>query len=427
MVMTVAARFGGKAVNLLAFLVLARTLSLEDLGVYGFLFATALLLATGFDFGVRNSVAYFIGKNPQDTATLTVQSLLLWVVFSLCCMVGMYVSMLYSPGNLTTPEYVVPSLVLVSSMLFLRMQQGVLFGQGRLKFYNTTELASRVVLLGTTIGLLVTHNITLDTALWSLALSQIVASIYLAWGVLPVARGGKWNDWPVVRGLLGRGFLFMIGVLVMLASKRLALLILSQLGSPDELGLFYGLQRLTEVLTEIGLAVAVVVFSSNVRSKSAEEAVETAAHSTRVSFALFSLITIVMFVGADLIVPIALGPEFAGHITMFRVVLIATLIGSVWTILFPSLSAINSPMLAFLIFLPHMLLNCVLIWVLYAAYGMMGAAYSVLIMNFGLTATFLIVFKLRYGVRIRDFLIPQRSDVDIGGFVTKVRRRLKRT
>ena len=92
------------------------------------------------------------------------------------------------------------------------------------------------------------------TALWTIP-TGIAAAIYLAVGVLPGARGGKWNDWPVVRALLGRGFLFMIGVLLMLASKRLALLILSQLGEPHELGLFYGLQRLTEVLTEIGLAV----------------------------------------------------------------------------------------------------------------------------------------------------------------------------
>ena len=427
MILTVAARFGGKAVNLFAFLVLARTLSLEDLGFYGFLFNAALLLATGFDFGVRNSVAYFIGKNPQDTATLTLQALLLWVVFAVGGAAGLYLTLAWSPGGLAQPQYMLPAVVLVASMLFLRMLQGVLFGEGRLKFYNATELASRVVLLGTTLALLATGMIRLDTALWSLALSQLAAAIYLAAGVVPAARHGQWNDWPVVQALLVRGFLFMLGVLLMLASKRLALLVLSQLGEPHELGLFYGLQRLTEVLTEIGMAVAVVVFSSNVRAKDAGEAIETAAHSTRISFALFTAIAIVLFAAADIVVPLALGAEFAGHVAEFRVLLVATLIGSIWAILFSSLSAITNPMASFLIFLPHMLLNLALLWALFSAFGMMGASVAVLVMNLGLTATFLVVFKFKYGTRIRDFILPQPGDLDVGAAVAKFRRRLRKS
>ena len=423
MLMTIAARFGGKAINLLVFLVVARVLALDELGLYGLIFSLAVLLTSGFDFGVRNSVAYFIGKQPSLAPTYVIQSLLLFLPFAVGSLVGLYLSLLFSPGELIRAQFLLPSGVLVVSMLFMRMQQGLLLGAGRIKFFNVTELASRVVLLGTTAVLFITGSIRLDTALWSLAISQLAASFLLLRGVLPDARGGNWRDTEALRALLVRGVLFMLGVLLMLVSKRLAIFLLSQLGSPAEVGLYFGLQRMTEILTEIGLAVAVVVFSSSVRAKSDLVAVDEAAHSTRISLAMFTVISAVMFAGADWLVPLALGDDFAGQANLFRVVLVGTLAGSVWTILFPSLSALTSPLLPIFLFLPHLAGNLVLMWVLFGMFGIMGAAWAMVVMNLGLTATFLIVFRMRYKVRIRDFLLPRRSDIDFAALARKLRRR----
>lgn len=413
MLMTVAARFGGKTVNLIVFLVLARTLSLADLGLYGFVFVTVLIMSTAFDVGVRNSLGYFIGRNPGDTATLTLQAMALWVVFSVTAVAALWLFFRFSVADLEQPRYFVPCALFMASALFLRMLQGALMGQGRIKFYNQTELMSRLVLAIGTFGLLAVDSITLFTALWTLALSQAAAALLLGWGTIESAKGGRLSDRGLVAALLRRGVLFMLGVLLMHASKRLAFMILSQLGTPEEMGVFFGLQRLTEVLTEIGLAVAVVVFSHNVRAKSDGEAVETAAHSTRISFALFTLIALVLFVFADWLVPLALGLDFAGDMTLFRVILVATLAGSIWTILYPSLSAITSPMTAFWIFLPNVVLNCITTWFFYQSFGIMGAAYSLLVVNTTLSFSFLLAFKLLYGAPVMGFLLPRRSDLEL--------------
>jgi len=413
LLLTVSARFGGKAVNLVVFLVLAHTLSLPELGLYGFVFATVLVMSTAFDVGVRNSLGYLIGKNPEDGPTLIKQSFVLWAVFSIGSVASLYFIFQFSAADLESIDYFVPSALFAVSSLFLRMMQGALLGEGRIKFYNQTELMSRVVLAIGTFWLFATHGISLTSSLWMLGLSQAAAAILLAWGFVGSMSGGVLGNYPLLRQLLGRGFLFMIGVLLMHASKRFAFLILSQMSPVAEVGYFFGLQRLSEILTEVGLAVAVVVFSHNVRAASKSEAVETAAFSMRVSFLFLFLISIVLFAFSDFLVPLALGKEFAGDTTLFRVVLVASLLGSIWTILYPSLSAITSPMTSFWIFLPNVMVNCVSVWVLYQMFGIMGAAYSLLIVNTTLSISFLIAFNRLYGAPIASFLLLRKGDLSV--------------
>lgn len=410
MLVTIVARIGGKAVNLVVFLVLARTLTVDDLGLFGFVFTTVLVMISAFDVGVRNSVAYFIGRTPDKLPTLALQTLLLWGGLSVLGLVTLY-SVLYVAGNgLHQPVYAIPAGTLFVSMLFLRMGQGVLLGQGRITFYNQTELVSRVVLASAVGLLLLMDRVTLGSALAAMGGSYGVGAIVLAAGIVPVTRHGDRLDIEAAKLLLRRGFVFMTAVLLMTATNRIAFLLLSQLGQADEVGLFYGLQRLTEVLTEIALAVALVGFSQSVRAESSESAVRDAAQSTRMSFAVFGSMALVAFIGADLLPPLALGESFRGTGSLFRIVLVGTLCGSVWAMLFPSLSAIASPGLCVRIFVPNVTLSVVACWMGYAHYGLTGLAVGFAVTHLLLAVSFLMVFRVKYSTPIRAFLVPRPSE-----------------
>src|SRR5690606_4633632 len=197
----------------------------------------------------------------------------------------------------------------------------------------------------------------------------------------------------------------------MSAANRVAFLILSQLGNPDEIGVFYGLQRLTEVLTEIALAVALVGFSQSVRESSVEVAVRDAAHSTRVSFGIFGTMALVAAALAPWLVPLALGDSFSGTSGLFRVILIGTLAGSLWTMLFPSLSAIASPGLCVRIFLPNVLFGGTLSALAYLGLGVTGIAWGFAATHILLSVSFLFAFRLKYSIPISSFLIPRADEM----------------
>ena len=412
--MTVAARFGGKTVNMFVFFIVARKLSFFEMGIYGVAFSMSLILSTVLDVGIRNSLAIFIGKAPDQTGAYALQSFILWIGLSLFAPILMAISLNTSGFGVIPLEYHASSALLLIGMLYLRIMQGVLLGSGDIAMYNRSELASRVVLLILTMAFLLTEKITLASALWTLAISQAVAATYLfyhQWALIRQADGLRFD---LIKALLSRGFMFMISVLMMNASKRLAFLAIGHFVDARHSGLFFALQRFTEIITEVGMAVSVVIFSHNVRAETPEEAVKGTAHSTRVCFMIFVVIAACIAISSPWSVPLLLGAKFAGNTALFQVILLATLIGSVWTILFPSLSVVSSPTKVFVLFIPGLGANILLVYPLMLQFGLLGAALSMVAANAILTGTFLAYYNRRFGIPPRDFLLPRMSDLAAG-------------
>ncbi|NBN78053.1 oligosaccharide flippase family protein [Microvirga tunisiensis] len=426
MVSTVASRLIGKTVNFVVFIILARELSVQDMGLYGFIFATSIIVATGFDFGIRNSSAFFIGQSKENANAYAKLTLQLFAVLALPTIAFMYAVLFMHGDGQTDLAISIAVSVNVAALLFIRMAQGILIGEGRIGDFNRSELASRVVLFLATAGILLADQVNILTAFGSLALSNTAAALVVMWYVRKsISTGGTASE-ASAKTLVGRGIKFMLGVLAMLTAKQMAFLAVSQLGTADDAGVFFALRRITELLTEVGLAVSVVVFSKNVRTTDRGEAIRSAAHSTRVSFALFVLLSIVAFVFAEALLGVVLGEPYASSPDLFRILLIGTLASTIWTIIFPSLSAIDNPMVSFWIFLPNLLFGGICSYVLFMSYGIYGAAWAMLLSHVVITASFLAVFKLRYGASVRDFLLLKRSDfAELAGFSAKIRRRLK--
>lgn len=411
MLITLFARLGGKVINFVIFLVLARGLNVEELGWFGFVYTASFIITSAFDIGVRNSVAYYIGKSPGDLRALTSLVLLLWAFHAGLATVALFIVLHTTADALSQPEFFLPAAVLVCSLLFMRMGQGVLLGQGRIVFFNQTELIARAVLAVATIGIVVLDQLTLRGALWAYAVSQLASAVTLALGLIPYTeRIGK-REFDLGVKLLRRGVEFVLGVMLMLGAKRGTLMLLSQLGTAEELGTFYGLERFTEIITEAATAIAVVVFSQNVRAGTDAEAVASAAQSTRLSLAVFVCLAVVMGLCAEWLVPLMLGESYAGGAAMFRVLLIGTLAASIWTILFPSLSAIASPRLAIIVFLPNVALSLVLTWLFYQVWGIIGAAWAFGVSHAALSAAFIAVYWVKYSVPVAAFLVPTGNEI----------------
>lgn len=423
---TVLSRMIGKTVNFVVFIILARELPVQDMGFYGFVFATSLIIATGFDFGIRNSSAYFIGQSKYGAASWARLTLNSFSILALPTIAFMYAVLYVHVDGQVDATIAVAVLINVSALLFIRMAQGVLIGEGRIGDFNRSELASRVVLFFTTSLLLVTDQINLVMAFASLALSNCAAALAVLWYVRTSFRDGSLDSSASARMLISRGIKFMLGVLAMLSAKQISFFMVSQLGTAEHAGVFFALRRITELLTEVGLAVSVVVFAKNVRSVDRTEAIKAASQSTRVAFAVFVVISVLAFIFAELLLSIVLSEPYTHYPNLFRILLLGTLASTIWTIIFPSLSAIDDPLISFWIFVPNLVFSLVVSYFLFEFYGIYGAAAAMLTSHVVITASFLAVFKFRYGAPVMDFVVLKRNDfAGISGLLAKVRRRLK--
>ena len=425
---TIITRFGAKSINLLVFLVVARQLSLTEMAIYGFIFSTTLIYSTILDLGTRNSLAVFIGKEPALSADYTRSGFGLWLALSALGVPAAYLTLRSSDLGMDVMDFLAPFSLLLAGMLYLRMMQGTTLGTGEIKLFNRSELASRLALLIGTLALLaIPGTFTLLSATWVLAASQVAAALYLFAKQLPAIRSASNVAGSLAWKLVSRGCLFMLSVLLMNAAKRASFLVVSHTSSSDAAGTFFALQRLTEIITEAGMAIAVVAFSYSVRSTSTKEAVENSASMSRTSMLLFAVVSIAMVATSDTAVPLLLGPQFSAEGWLFVLLVAATLSGAPWTILFPSLSVVLSPFRVFLLMLPGVLLNIATAGPLTQAYGLNGAAFSMLISNVVLTISFLLVYRIVFDMPIHRFLIINRED--LGGMralAEKLRSKLRR-
>ncbi|SFR90243.1 Membrane protein involved in the export of O-antigen and teichoic acid [Stenotrophomonas maltophilia] len=425
---TIVTRFGAKSVNLLVFLIVARQLSLAEMAAYGFIFSTTLIYSTILDLGTRNSLAVFIGKEPALTHDYTRSGFYLWLVLSVVGVPAAYLTLRASDLGMDPAQLAAPFSILLAAMLYLRMMQGTPLGTGDIKLFNRSEVASRVALLiGTVLLLAIPGAFTLLGAVWALAISQVAAALYLFAKQLPAIRVPSGKSTALAWKLVSRGFLFMLSVLLMNAAKRVSFLVVSHTSASDDAGTFFALQRLTEIITEVGMAIAVVAFSYSVRSSSTKEAVDSSAAMLRTSMLLFTVVSVAMIATADVSVPLLLGSQFSADGWLFVLLVAATLSGAPWTILFPSLSVVLSPFRVFLLMLPGVMLNIVTARPLTEAYGLNGAAISMLISNVVLTLSFLLVYRVAFSVPIHRFLIINRDDLaGMRALMEKIRMRLRR-
>jgi O-antigen/teichoic acid export membrane protein len=102
--------------------------------------------------------------------------------------------------------------------------------------------------------------------------------------------------------------------------------------------------------------------------------------------------------------------------------LVGTLAGTIWIILFPSLTAIGAPIIAFWIFTPNLVVGAGVTFALFQWMGLNGAAIGMVVSQVLLSASFVLVFKYKYDAKPLDFILLKSADTS--GIIKKLKRRL---
>lgn len=425
---TIAARFGGKAANLVVFAIVANNLSLTEIGIYGYIFTTLLIASTLLDLGTRNSLATSIGREPESANFYTRIAYQLLIPLSLLALPIAASILLLGPESNVAYQLMAPSALMLIFMLHQRMLLGAVLGRGQIKLFNTVELTSRLALIALTLGMLATNTFSLMSAIWSLTASQALGSVYLALKQRhDLAAETRLDKGNLTKSLLISGLPFMLAVVLMQVSKKLAFYVVAYSTDSAAAGLFFGLQRLTEVVTEVGLAISVVLLSHNVRSTSAQDAASNTATSVRISVAVFIIISTAMVTTSSYFVPVLLGRGFGGHELLFAVLVLGTLFGSVWTMLFPSLCVAVGSTTALKVLAASLPANILVTAVASWYWGLTGAAWSTILINALISWAFLRSYTLKFDIPMRAFLVVKASDFPIEKVQAKLLRTIKRT
>ncbi len=418
-------RFIQRGANFIVLILLARALSVAEFGYYGYVLATLLMLSVLFDLGLRQALAREIGKDGADQAAIIRDLYRLWLGLGLALTLATAALMYaFAPAHggdaLLVP--VLCAALAAAPTLFVRMGQGVLLGQGRMRALNASEVTARGVLLAGTALLWLLGMLGLVEALALLLLSTLVSAVVLWRQIRPEARPTRpWSTRANAAALRG-GLGFLFGALALIMLGRVGVWVLGAVLPAEELGLYVGVMRVAEMVAEIATAVGVVIFSHGVRGGDDAKAIEATAQTARTVTAIMGLTALGGALLAEQIIGIVLGSAYLPAVPAFRVCLLGAVLACQSLMLYPALSSRGLPWLGAVVMLPATAVAGLAAWYLGAQYGLIGAASAYALGQATAMVGFIVLFRRRFGLAWGATLLPRREDA--AGLVAFVKRRL---
>ncbi len=405
----VATRLTMRAANFVVFLILARSLTPAEFGAYGYVVASVLMLSVIADLGLRQATAAAIGEG-RDEARILAQLVLIWLVLGSAAVLAMHLAIRLA-GLVDDTALLWTAALVAAPALFMRTWQGIFLGRGAIAALNRSELASRAVLLLGTALLAAGGWLALPSIIWLLLLSYLAGAIVVLVDVAPRLAAADFRATATAVALLRRGLGFAAGIIAMIMLGRVGVWVIGGLLSADELGRYFGLLRLAEMVAEIATAVGMVIFSHGVR-RTGERAAAVAdtLRLTRLVGALMAIVTVVILVTAGPLLTLALGAAYAGAADAFRVMVVGALAGCYGMMLFPGLSSQGEEKLGALVFIIGTATAALLAFALASSHGLMGAALAMALAQGVTLAGFLVAYRRAFGVAVQDALLPRLDD-----------------
>lgn len=410
---TLGTRIALRGANLVAFLLLARALSVEAFGFYGWVAATTTVLSVAFDLGLRQSTAYVAGHEPARRQAAVTHMLAMALVLGALASIAAWAALRGAGYATAYGDVAVLAAVNTWPMLVLRTGQGAFLGGGQLARLNATELVSRVVLLAGTIGLYLAGTLDLAAALWVLLAAHLVAGCWLLIQLRGDIVPRTLIDVPLIRELLVRGATFAAGILLLLLMGRVGIWIVgAQLGDAA-LGLWFGVQRLGEMLVEVATAVGIVLFSHGVRAADPEQGARDAVRVARLVTAVMVVVGLVTGIAAGPFLSLFLGPAYAMEALAFRIVMLGTVAACFNAMLYPTLGSQGLARWGVVAYAMGCLAAVGATLLLLPPWGLAGAAVGYALSQALVTAILLIAYRRRFAMSATTVLLPQREDAAV--------------
>jgi O-antigen/teichoic acid export membrane protein len=282
-----------------------------------------------------------------------------------------------------------------------------------------------VVLAGTT-GLWLAGRLDVDAAIWVLLLAHLSAATYLLWQIRGALRPSALFQPAQVGQMLRYGGELWVAVLLLILLGRIGFWVVSWRLGEVALGLYFGSQRLGEILVEVATAVGIVIFSYGVRAADIKASALDAIRIARLVTALMALVAAVALVLARPLLGIILGPEYATEPDAFRLVMVGALANSYTTMLYPCLSAQGLARYGIAAFALGSTVAALAFYLLTPPLGLAGAGLAYALAQVTAMAVIVLAYRRRFDFPLASILLPQPEDaLALAGLARMAMRRLR--
>jgi O-antigen/teichoic acid export membrane protein len=303
------------------------------------------------------------------------------------------------------------ALILVPAFLFGTALGVSVLGTGRVALFNALRSLQPLALAAGAIILYIAGATTIPMFL-GITIAAYLINLAAALIVCLAVVGAAWRVEPgTVRDMLRYGARSHVGYVSSSLNVQLGQMVMSMFLAPAALGLYAVGYSLASAMLFIPGALVASSFPDMASHQSGNK-MELLGRTVRMTALLCGAIALLLVPAAPLAIRIVFGEAFLPAVPIMQVLVLATLLLAVNTVLAVGLRALNQPMLASRAEIVSLACTAVALAVFLPALGPIGAALSLLVAQLVMALYLLRQLKRGFGFHARALVLPQRSDWD---------------
>ena len=356
---------GGSKILMIVFglatsIIVARVLGPENNGIIAALLVYPSLFMSIGSLGIRQSTTYFLGKGIFTEQQIKTAIAQIWFFTTLFSVFVCFLLMRYLSKSGENLGLVVLALLPIPFALFNTYNSGIFLGKNQIGKFNKIEWIPIVVIFSITSVLVLLLSFGISGYLLALAIGPLFISLILLFKNKFIRAFSMSFNWRIIKKMLSLGIIYAIALLVINLNYRIDVILLDNLSTPFETGIYSKGVSITEYLWQIPMLLSTVVFARSAMSKNDYDFSLKITQLLRLSFIAIIFIALVLFLLSHFIITLMYGEAFVGSVIVLNTLLPGVLLLTIFKVINMDLSGKGKPWVSLKAMVPALIINIVL-------------------------------------------------------------------
>lgn len=398
------------AANLLVAVLLARMLGPQQYGLYSAILVVPMLVVSFFQMGIRATTIHTLGSRTEDDDKVVSAVFFILIFTSALGILFSAIAYFFTDTTGYTPLLIGLALGIIPMRLTTIYTGGIFLGKEEIPKANLMNWLTGLIMLLLTLILVVAFRWGLKGALTAMLLANASVAVVAVFMVLGRFKLQLNADKALVKRLLKTGVVFALSFLVIQLNYRVDVLLLKKLAGATETGIYSLGVSIAELLWQVPLAIGVVVMSRSANATDLKIMTLQTTRLLRVSLIIGALLSLGIVVLSPWVVPLVFGEQYVRSVGVMQAILPGVIMVIAFRILSGQLSGMGRPEVALKAFVPALIINVVLNYILIPRHGALGAVMATNISYALASLLYVWMYSKISGLSVKEIFSFSRDD-----------------
>ncbi|EDP71456.1 hypothetical protein FBALC1_03192 [Flavobacteriales bacterium ALC-1] len=357
-------------------IITARWLGPEANGIIAALSVYPSLIMTFGALGISQSATHFIGSQKYSVDNIKTSIAQIWIFSTIISIAISFYLVRYFSNSGQDLTLVFLAVVPIPFNLFNKYNSGIFLGKNQIGIYNKINWLPTALIFIAIVLLVIVFPLGIHGAMISVIIGPVFMFILLLFKNDFIDAFKTQFDWAIIRSLLSLGLVYAIALTVITLNVKADVIMLDNLSTPYELGIYSKGVSITEYLWQIPILLSTIVFARSAGAKDGLLFSKKVAQLLRLTVIIIGLVSIVLFIIAPYIILIMFGEDFIESTQVLQLLMPGVLLLTIFKVLNMDMAGKGKPWVSMKAMIPAVIINIGLNYYLIPIYGANGSAIS---------------------------------------------------